>query len=290
MCKVVSNSEVNVWPLEQIHDNRLFQETAGTLILPRKKLVFRVKYQLRSSKLKIEWSQTANSSYKWFTCPSYHVCGCQPLQHPTSFWRKLLSAHTHPFSIHWRNTLLYSFLCALCIWCNGKRARDREHTEHAEAHFSLSLLYSQMEITIKKVTHRVLCKPFSAGERSDTPKESRQLFAAVQRVSMPLVKAGNFSSLGGIQTLHLLQRTPEVTTVTNLCCLALPSPCCPGVPLSRTVGAEILQRQNAPNAAPFPLQTPQENLIPCCSPTNSHTDIIPLPKPLDISAFWYIYK
>lgn len=69
---------------------------------------------------------------------------------PTSFWTKLLAAHTQPFSIHYRNTLCYSFLYALCHWCNGKTAKDCVHTGCAEAHLSLSLLYLQMDIMMKK--------------------------------------------------------------------------------------------------------------------------------------------
>ncbi|EOB02076.1 hypothetical protein Anapl_15251 [Anas platyrhynchos] len=37
-----------------------------------------------------------------------------------------------------------------CPPSSRREARDHEHTEYAEAHLSLSLLYSQMEITIKK--------------------------------------------------------------------------------------------------------------------------------------------
>jgi len=80
-----------------------------------------------------------------------------------------------------------------------------------------------MDIMIK-VTHRVPRTPFRAEEQINIPKISRYLSAVVQRVSMPLAKAGNFSGLGGIQTLRFPSyalerkgppRTLQVTTITE---------------------------------------------------------------------------
>lgn len=155
-------------------------------------------------------SWTVLSSLKWFTCLSSSGCKYYSSQHPTSFWIKLLAAHTQPFSIHYRNTLCYSFLYALCHWCNGKRAKDCEHTGCAEAHLSLSLLYLQMDIMIKK--HPTEGFMHHSELKKSVSKVSRHISAIGQRVNLSHARGRNLSCLGGTEIFPLLHSRSETAT------------------------------------------------------------------------------
>lgn len=73
-----------------------------------------------------------------------------------------------------------------------------------------------MDLTIKKGPTECFAHHSEQEKKWDAPKVSRYLSAAVQRVSVPPAKEGNFSRLGRIQTLPFLCSGKEAATTDTI--------------------------------------------------------------------------